>query len=143
MTTATGTTSQVTHRSVQVRANFERYAFMFMRISGVALLVLAVGHMMIQHVLNSSTNLTIQFVAAQWNTWGWKVYDMFLLVFAIAHGFNGLRTVLEDFIHDPEKVKVVNVILLILVVVTIIWAAIAIAAFDPSEAVARAGDLAR
>ncbi|MBK9054107.1 MAG: hypothetical protein IPL78_25295 [Chloroflexi bacterium] len=53
----------------------ERYAYLFMRMSGVALLVLAVGHMLIQHVLNSSGNLTL-FVAEQWNSWGWKACDM-------------------------------------------------------------------
>ncbi|MBK7895997.1 MAG: hypothetical protein IPJ90_14205 [Anaerolineaceae bacterium] len=34
------------------------------------LLILAVGHTMIQHVLNSSGNLTLLFVAEQWNSWG-------------------------------------------------------------------------
>ena len=61
---------EITRRSVKIQSNFERNAFMFMRLSGIALLILAVGHMMIQHVLNSSTNLTIQFVAEQWNSVG-------------------------------------------------------------------------
>jgi succinate dehydrogenase / fumarate reductase membrane anchor subunit len=103
-----------------------------MRLSGVALLVLAVGHMLIQHVFNSSTNLTIQFAAQQWRAWGWKVYDMLLLIFAFIHGMNGLRYVLEDYIHNRSLIKGINIFLVIFTIVTLIWAGIAIAYFDPA-----------
>ena len=131
MTTAT---PSITRRKVQVKYNFERYAYLFMRLSGLILLILAVGHMIIQHVLNSSGNLTLMFVAEQWNSWGWKAYDIFLLMFAIPHGINGLRNVLEDYIHNPSVMKTVNVILAIFVVATVIWAAIGISLFDPEAA---------
>ena len=130
-TTPTG----ITHRKVSVPSNFERRAFLFMRLSGVALLLLAVGHMMIQHVFNSSQNLTIVFVAEQWSSWGWKLYDMLLLIFAIMHGFNGFRNVLEDYIHNRRTVKVINVILLIFMIATIFWAGFAIYQFNPEAAV--------
>lgn len=125
----TTVTENVTRRKVRVPSNWERRAFLFMRLSGAALLILAVGHMMIQHVLNSSQNLTLQFVAQQWNSWGWKTYDMLLLVFAITHGFNGLRQVLEDYIHNRSVVKWINWFLLLFTIITIIWAGIAIATF--------------
>jgi succinate dehydrogenase / fumarate reductase membrane anchor subunit len=127
MAAATG----ITRRKIQRQANLERAAFLFMRLSGVALLILAVGHMMIQHVLNSSAHLTIQFVANQWNAWGWKVYDMFLLIFAYFHGINGLRNILEDYIHNRRLMKGISIFLAIFAVVTVIWAGYAIAAFNP------------
>ncbi len=135
------TVSGITRRKVQVQGNFERYAFLFMRLSGIALLVLAVGHMMIQHVLNSSGNLTLQFVANQWNSWGWKAYDIFLLAFAIPHGVNGLRNVLEDYIHNEGTMRVINIVLAIFVVATVIWAGIGISLFDPEAARAVAAQL--
>ncbi|HRQ41452.1 MAG TPA: succinate dehydrogenase [Chloroflexota bacterium] len=125
MTTPTG----ITYRKVTVPTNLERRAFLFMRLSGVALLILAVGHMMIQHVLNSSQNLTLQFVADQWSSWGWKAYDMLLLFFAITHGFNGLRNVLEDYIHNRNAVKWINRFLFVFTILTIVWAGIAISTF--------------
>lgn len=131
MTTVTPT---ITHRKVKVKFNFERYAYLFMRMSGLVLLILAVGHMVIQHVLNSSGNLTLIFVAEQWNSWGWKAYDIFLLLFAIPHGINGLRNVLADYIHNPGTMKVINIVLTIFVVATVIWAAIGISLFDPEVA---------
>ena len=132
MTTATDPT-HITHRKVSVPGNFERRAFMFMRLSGALLLFLAVGHMMIQHVLNSSGNLTIQFVAGQWKSWGWKVYDMMLLIFAITHGFNGLRNILGDYIHKESTMKTIGIIIAVFCVITIIWAGFAISAFDPAS----------
>ena len=131
MTTAT---PSITRRKVQVKFNFERYAYLFMRMSGLILLILAVGHMMIQHVLNSSGNLTLVFVAEQWNSWGWKAYDIFLLLFAIPHGVNGLRNVLEDYIHNPGTMKAINIVLAVFVVATVIWAAIGISLFDAEAA---------
>jgi succinate dehydrogenase / fumarate reductase membrane anchor subunit len=130
----TSATPSITRRKVQVKYNFERYAYLFMRMSGLVLLILAVGHMIIQHVLNSSGNLTLIFVAEQWNSWGWKAYDIFLLLFAIPHGINGLRNVLEDYIHNSGVMKTVNIILAIFVVATVIWAAIGISLFDPEAA---------
>lgn len=112
----------ITHRPVQIPSNFERRAYMFMRLSGIALLILAVGHMLIQHVVNSSTNLTIQFVAVQWNSYGWRVYDILLLWLAIPHGVNGLRNVIEDYVHGETAVKWINRLLLLFVVATVIWA---------------------
>ncbi|MCZ7671231.1 MAG: hypothetical protein M5U34_30895 [Chloroflexi bacterium] len=44
MTTTSPNVTGVTRRKVQVQSGFERLAFMFMRVSGVFLLVLAVGH---------------------------------------------------------------------------------------------------
>lgn len=120
----------ITRRSVRVQSNFERNAFMFMRLSGIALLLLAVGHMMLQHVLNSSTDLTIQFVAQQWSSWGWKVFDILLLIFAISHGVNGLRNILEDYVHSDTAVKWLRIILLIFTIATILWAGFAIWQFD-------------
>ena len=121
---------EITRRSVKIQGNFERSAFMFMRVSGIALLLFAVGHMMIQHVINSSTNLTIQFVAEQWNSWGWKAFDFLLLIFAVSHGINGFRNILEDYVHSKTAVKWISIILLVFVIATILWAGYAIWQFD-------------
>ncbi len=139
MTSTSPNVTGITRRKVQVQSNFERRAFLFMRVSGILLLFLAVGHMMIQHVLNSSSHLTIIFVAERWNSWGWKVYDMLLLIFALVHGMNGFRNVLEDYIHNRGAMKAINIILAVFVVITIIVAGFAIAAFNPGAVQAVGG----
>ena len=139
MTTSSPNVTGITRRKVKVQSTFERRAFLFMRTSGLLLIFLAVGHMMIQHVVNSSTNLTIQFVAERWNSWGWKVYDMLLLVFAYLHGMNGFRNVLGDYIHSDSGMKTVNIVLGTFALITIIVAGFAIAAFNPEAAIQAVG----
>lgn len=123
------TVSGVTKRKVNVPGSFERSAFFFMRLSGVFLLILAVGHVGVQHVINSVHDLTLQFVIDQWNSWGWRVYDMLLLIFALSHGINGLRNVLEDYVHNPKTMKAINGLLVVFLVVSLIGAGYAIASF--------------
>jgi succinate dehydrogenase / fumarate reductase, membrane anchor subunit len=123
-----------TIRHIEPQSNFERYAFLFMRLSGVALLFLAVGHMVIQHLVRDVHDLTLLVVADVWSSWGWRVYSLLLLFFAMSHGINGLRYVLEDYIHNSITMRRINVGLVIFLVITIIWAAVAIAAFDPEAA---------
>lgn len=122
--------NRVTSRSVQVKANFERFAYLFMRLSGIGLIFLAVGHVTIQLILNDVHSLDLQFVADQWDDWGWKAYDMLLLFFALAHGLNGLRNILEDYIHSKAITRAINTVLAIFLVVTVLWVGYAIFAFD-------------
>jgi succinate dehydrogenase / fumarate reductase membrane anchor subunit len=127
-----------TIRRAEPRKNFERYAFLFMRLSGVALLLLAVGHMVIQHLVRDVHDLTLQVVADVWRSWGWRAYDLLLLIFAAMHGFNGLRNVLEDYIHNPVTIKRINVGLAIFLVLTIVWSAVAIFTFRPDAVMIQA-----
>lgn len=127
MATTISNTDSRTIRNVRVKANFERTAFMFMRSSGIILVILAVGHVMLQLIFNNVHYLSVEFVAEQWSSWGWKVYDMALLVFALTHGINGFRNVLEDYIHNRGAMKVINILLVIFLVVSIVWAGYAIA----------------
>ncbi len=124
---------KITVRRVRLERNSERAAWLFMRLSGVAMLVLAVGHMVIQHVLNSSTNLTLQFVAVQWSSWGWKAYDILLLWMAIPHGIRGLFNILSDYVHNPGVRRLIGVLLTLFVLATVIWATIAMILFDPAS----------
>jgi succinate dehydrogenase / fumarate reductase membrane anchor subunit len=123
---------KITVRRVQLEGNFERYAWLFMRLSGVAMLILAVGHMVIQHILNSSANLSLQFVAVQWSSWGWKAYDILLLWMAIPHGIRGLYNILSDYVHNPGLRRIVGGLLALFVIATVIWATVGITLFDPA-----------
>ncbi len=128
-----------TTRRIKPRSNLERYAFLFMRLSGVLLLLLAVGHMLLQHVFRDVHDLTLQVVADVWRSWGWRAYDLLLLTFAVTHGFNGLRQVLEDYIHNPKTTRIVNRAIVVLIIATIIWSAIAIFSFNPDAVMTTAG----
>jgi len=119
----------VTHRKVNVPSNFERKAFMYMRFTGILLLFLAVGHMMLQHIINDVHDLDMAFVVLQWSSWAQRLTDLALLVFALSHGMNGLRNVIGDYVHSPSTMKVINVILGAFLIITLIVASLAIITF--------------
>lgn len=78
----------------------ERFWWWFMRLSGLALVVLALGHMLIMHVLVqlSGQEVSFAFVTSRWGTPFWRIYDALLLVLALVHGVNGARVVVNDLI---------------------------------------------
>ena len=71
-----------------------------MRLSGLALVILALGHMLIMHVLVQLTGqeLSFAFVTSRWGTPFWRIYDAVLLVLALLHGVNGARVVIGDLV---------------------------------------------
>ena len=103
---------------------FERRAWLFMRYSGILLIPLVWIHVLIQDVLVGVHAIDIDYVAMRWATLGWRVYDMALLSFAFAHGVNGLRNILQDYVVNKSRLRIVNWLLLLTwVILTVIGAA--------------------
>ncbi len=119
-------TTQV--RTVEVPQNLETVAWRWMRYSGVLLIPLAWGHVLLQDVLVGVHAIDIDYVVMRWASLGWQVYDILLLAFAFAHGMNGLRQVLYDFIHSPGGRRTVNWIVLIVWAIVSAIGAVAIIA---------------
>lgn len=95
------------HRRPDSRS-FEAYAWLFMRLSGVVLLGLAVFHLLWMHLAIGVDNIDFETVVGRWSNPLWRIYDFALLVFALTHGFNGLRTVLEDYVQKPRRLLAVK-----------------------------------
>ncbi len=79
-------------------SGLELYAWLFMRISGLVLLVLALGHLAIMHLINNIEVVNYSFVAARYTTPFWRTYDLVMLWLAMIHGTNGVRTLVDDYI---------------------------------------------
>ena len=95
-------------RVIDLRRNGEVIAWKWMRYSGLLLIPLAWGHVLIQDVLVGVDNIDLNYVSMRWAYFGWRIYDFFLLVFALAHGINGLRQVVLDFVSKKKNVRLVN-----------------------------------
>ena len=80
---------------------FELFMWFFMRVSGVLLVVLALGHLVVMHIINSIENIDYAFVATRYATPFWRTYDFMMLSLAVVHGFNGARTCVEDYVRKP------------------------------------------
>ena len=79
-------------------SGLELYAWLFMRISGVVLLFMALGHLCIMHIINNIEVINYAFVAKRFATPFWRTYDVVMLWLAMIHGVNGIRTLVEDYI---------------------------------------------
>jgi len=79
---------------------FELYAWLFMRVSGLLLLFLALGHLAIMHLINNVDTIDYAFVANRLASPFWRLYDFLLLVLALVHGLNGLRVIVDDYVQS-------------------------------------------
>lgn len=114
----------------------DRFWWYFMRLSGLALVLLALGHMLIMHVLVelSGGEIDFAFVSSRWGTPFWRIYDFLLLLLAFIHGARGARTVITDYVtHRTARSLLIG----ILIAVAVIWMVLGMAVivfFDPNTA---------
>lgn len=80
--------------------NFELYSWYFFRVSGILLLVLALGHLLIMHILNNVDVVNYQFIVERWASPLWRTYDILLLALALIHGLNGVRVLIYDYVSS-------------------------------------------
>lgn len=105
-------------RIVQPGFNFEYLMWIFTRISGIALFILAIIGMTSAFALGARTqvdlptlmrwtffpnpnhvvNSNIPDVTLGWANGFWQIMQILIVFFGATHGFNGLRVVVEDFI---------------------------------------------
>lgn len=110
----TNTTIESSVRKIEIPRNYERVAWNWMRYSGVLLIPLVWIHTILQDVIVGVHAIDLDYVAMRWATLGWRIYDIALLGFAFAHGMNGLRQVLFEYIHSPKARRTLSVSLLVL-----------------------------
>ena len=79
---------------------FETFSWYFFRISGVALIFLALIHVFLNHVTTDVSCTSYQLVALRYTNPFWRLYDWLLLTLALLHGMNGLRVVIDDYVHS-------------------------------------------
>jgi succinate dehydrogenase membrane anchor subunit len=84
------------------RSGFELWSWLFMRLSGILLLFLAVGHVLIMHALETGVDrVNFNFVAERWSSPFWRSWDWMMLSLALLHGINGVRVIIQDYVRRP------------------------------------------
>ena len=81
--------------------SFEAWSWLFMRLSGLALVFLALLHFAITHILNDVVATDHDFVSRRWERPGWRIFDWSLLALALLHGLNGMRWIVDDYVRRP------------------------------------------
>ncbi|MEY4961705.1 MAG: hypothetical protein RLZZ249_402 [Actinomycetota bacterium] len=116
-------------------ANWEKYGWLFMRVSGPLLVVLIFTHLVVNLVVGDGIKaIDFAFVAGKWADPFWQFWDLAMLWLAMIHGTNGMRTIVNDY---TEKVKVRKALITTLwsvCALLIILGTLVIFTFDPCPA---------
>jgi succinate dehydrogenase hydrophobic anchor subunit len=83
----------------------QRGLYLTIRITGVMLAVLALGHYGLTHIVNDVAETNSAFVAERWSSALWIVWDALLLGSALLHGMAGMATVIRDHRPDARSAK--------------------------------------
>jgi succinate dehydrogenase / fumarate reductase membrane anchor subunit len=112
----------------------ERFWWYFMRLSGLALVLLVLGHMFIMHVLVelSGGEISFAFVQSRWGSPFWRIYDFLLLVLAFLHGANGARVVIGDYVTNRTAKSLLIGALLVISGIWLVLGMAIIVFFDPN-----------
>jgi succinate dehydrogenase / fumarate reductase membrane anchor subunit len=87
------------------RVNWEMWGWLYMRFSGILLVVLIFGHLLVNLFLGDGVKaIDFAFVAGKLADPFWVVYDLLLLWLALIHGANGMRTIINDYAHGRLRV---------------------------------------
>ncbi|WP_127783894.1 succinate dehydrogenase hydrophobic membrane anchor subunit [Rhodococcus sp. X156] len=117
------------------KTNFEMYGWIFQRVSGLALLVLVLGHLLIMNVLDGGVHrINFAFVAGRWSSPFWQTWDLLMLWLAELHGANGLRIVINDYARKDSTRFWLQTLLAVSVVLVVVLGTYVIFTFDPNIA---------
>jgi succinate dehydrogenase / fumarate reductase membrane anchor subunit len=113
---------------------FELWAWLFMRISGLVLLFLVVGHVLIMHLPGEGVGrIDFAFVADRWKSPLWRSWDWAMLSLALLHGVNGLRVVVQDYVRSAAWRFAVNMFFYVTTFVLFVLGTVLVFTFDPSR----------
>ncbi|SKA93597.1 succinate dehydrogenase subunit D [Agreia bicolorata] len=123
--------------------NWEKWGWMYMRASGLVLVVLIFGHLIVNLVLGDGIKaIDFAFVGGKWSNPFWQVWDCLMLWLAMIHGANGMRTLVNDYASHRTTRGILKGALLFSVIVLITLGTLVIFTFDPCPAGAPADLLA-
>ncbi|GAB2824865.1 succinate dehydrogenase, hydrophobic membrane anchor protein [Alpinimonas psychrophila] len=116
--------------------NWEKWGWIYMRASGVVLVVLIFGHLFINLMVGDGVKaIDFAFVAGKYATPFWQVWDLLMLWLALIHGANGMRTLVNDYASSPRLGGVLKGAIFASAAILIILGTLVIFTFDPCPAV--------
>lgn len=122
--------------------NFEKWGWLFMRGSGVLLVVLIFGHLFVNLMLGEGIHaLDFGFVAGKYADPFWQWWDVLMLWLALIHGSNGMRTIVNDYVTRETPRKVLLWALGLAAALLIILGTLVVFTFDPCAGVFEDGSL--
>ncbi|HET7735256.1 MAG TPA: succinate dehydrogenase hydrophobic membrane anchor subunit [Nocardioidaceae bacterium] len=112
--------------------NFELNSWLFMRGSGLILVVLVIGHLFVNLMVGKGIErIDFAFVAGKWSSPFWQTWDLAMLWLAELHGLNGLRTIINDYTTKETSRFVLKTLLYFSALIVLVLGTLVIFTFDP------------
>ncbi|WP_278236808.1 succinate dehydrogenase hydrophobic membrane anchor subunit [Isoptericola sp. AK164] len=119
-------------RRKTTRGNFELYSWVFMRASGVVLVVLVFGHLFVNLMVGDGVKaIDFAFVGGKWSSPFWQIWDLLMLWLAMIHGTNGVRTIINDYAQRDLTRGVLKSLLYLAFTITVVLGTLVIFTFEP------------
>ena len=84
-------------------SNLEKWGWIYMRASGVLLIVLIFGHLFVNLMTGDGIHqIDFAFVAGKLASPFWQWWDVLMLWLALIHGANGMRTIVNDYVTNAK-----------------------------------------
>ena len=112
-------------------SNFELYSWWFMRISAIVMVLLVGFHLFYMHLILSVDAIDFEVISGRWESPFWRLYDLFMLLFAWLHCTNGVRVVLDDYVRHQGWRTLLKSILYLFAFVVIVLGAYVLFTFNP------------
>ena len=112
----------------------ELWTWLYLRISGLLLVFLALGHLLVMHLFDGGAErIDFGFVATRWQSIFWRTWDWALLMLALVHGIIGLRNITLDYVRRPGLRFSINIAMYVLGFGLMLLGTLVIVTFDPSQ----------
>jgi len=105
-----------------------RGSYVTIRVTGIMLAILALGHFAVTHIVNDVALTDASFIAKRWSSILWIAWDGLLLGATLLHAVAGMTAVVRDYRTKPISIRRwigaligVALILSLIGVVTIIY----------------------
>ena len=113
--------------------NFEKYAWLFMRFSGVVLLFLVIGHLFIGLTWDGGVcRIDFHYVAPRSASPLWQTRDLSMLWLAQLHGGNGMRTIIADYARKDSTRFWLNTLLGVSMLTVLVVGTYTLLTFNPN-----------
>ncbi|WAB81922.1 succinate dehydrogenase, hydrophobic membrane anchor protein [Microcella daejeonensis] len=123
------------YATTRTGVNWEKWGWIYMRASGVVLVVLIFGHLFVNLFLGEGVKqIDFAFVAGKLADPFWKVWDTALLWLAMIHGANGMRTIVNDYVAKPQVRRILLGAIAVSTAALVILGTLVIYTFDPCPA---------
>ncbi|ROQ16195.1 succinate dehydrogenase / fumarate reductase membrane anchor subunit [Rathayibacter sp. PhB93] len=112
--------------------NWEKWGWIYMRASGVVLIVLIFGHLIFNLLLGDGIKaIDFGFVGGKLANPFWQWWDVAMLWLALIHGGNGMRTLVNDYATSPLLARVFKGGIVVSVVALIALGTYVVFGFNP------------